>query len=362
MTLVQLVPQLPPSFEGVGGYAAALARALAQRGLASRFLVAAPGWVPAAADAGGLAASPIGERSPAAFARLLAASGADRLLLHYVNYGYQARGCPSWLVDGIASWRRDGGGRRLVTMFHEVYASGPPWRSSFWLSPLQRRLAARLLRASDAAVTSLDLYARMLGSWEPSATVVVAPVFSPVEEPGFLPAPAARLPRHMLLFGGRGHRQRAYGELRAELAAACRALAVAEIVDLGPALEALPAELDGIPVRALGPQPEEEVSAVLLRSYAGFLAYPAPFLAKSTVFAAYCAHGLVPVCAWPRRVSRRGMTRPPCWEPAEEPAPSDAAGLAARARAWYGAHDLASQAACFHALLRGAAGEERRQE
>ncbi|HVT58071.1 MAG TPA: glycosyltransferase family 1 protein [Thermoanaerobaculia bacterium] len=352
MNLVQIVPQLAPVPDGVGGYATALAQGLARECLASRFLVAASSE-PAAADGGlpGTAALSARQHSAHALARLLAESGAELALVHYVNYGYHPRGCPSWLVDGVARWRAAARGRRLVTMFHEVYASGPPWRSSFWLSPVQRRLAARLLHASDGAATSLGLYARMLDRWRPRQAVVVAPVFSAVGEPAELPAPEERRPRRLVVFGGAGNRRRAYGELRQLLAAACQALEVAEIVDLGPAIDEVPESLAGLPVRALGSRPEGEVSAILRRAYAGFLAYPTPFLPKSTVFAAYCAHGLVPVCAWPHRVRQPALERPPCWDAGAEAAPADPAALAARARTWYAGHDLARQAAAFRALL-----------
>ncbi len=353
--LVQVVPWLPPAVEGVGGYAAALGRALAERGIASRFLVADRGHLAAAGDG---AAAVIAEHRAAGFARQLAATGAPTVLVHYVNYAYQRRGCPVWLVGGALRWRAAAPGRRLVTCFHEVYASGPPWRSSFWASPVQRRLAARLAGGSDGAATSLALYGQMLARWRPRRDVMVTPVFSTVGEPAAVPPSAARQPRAMLVFGAAGNRRRAYGELRPALAAACRALGVAEIVDLGPPLAELPAHVDQVPVRSLGIRPEAEVTAILLGAYAGFLGYPPPLLAKSTVFAAYCAHGLVPVCAWPRRPRLPGLERPPCWEPGREPAPVDPGGLAARARAWYGGHDLARQAARFAALLGDPAAEE----
>jgi len=349
MTIVQLVPWLPPALEGVGSYAAALGRALAELGIGSRYLVGDPGW-----GSGELAGERVRERRAAALARQLAASGAATVLVHYVNYGYQRRGCPSWVVGGLRRWRAGAHGRRLVTYFHEVFATGPPWRSSFWLSPLQRRLAMRLLRASDGAATSLALYGRMLARLRPAADVWVTPVFSTVGEPAAVPPPAERRPRAMLVFGGAGNRRRAYGELRPALAAACRALDIAEVLDLGPPLAGLPERLDGVPVKPLGTLPAAAASAVLLRSYAGFLGYPAAFLPKSTVFAAYCAHGLVPVCAWPLRHPRAAAAEcPPFWEAGVEPPPADPAALAARARAWYRGHDLAGQAARFHALLSG---------
>jgi hypothetical protein len=353
MTLVQIVPSLPPAVEGVGGHATALGRALAAGGLDSCFLVGDPGWraadgIPGVA-AGGVAVS---ERSAGALARDLARLRPAAVLLHYVNYAYAPRGCPSWLVAGVARWHAEHR-RPLVTYFHEVYASGPPWRSSFWTSPAQRRLAARLLRESDGACTSLVLYKEILERWRPWPEVEAMPVFSTVGEPAAVPPAADRSPRTMVVFGGAGNRRRAYGELRAVLAAACRGLGIAEIVDLGPPLAGLPADLDGLPVRQLGVLPAAAVSAVLLRAYAGFLGYPAPFLAKSTVYAAYCSHGLVPVCAWQRRRREPAVERPPSWDPGSQPAPGDPGGLAARARAWYEDHCLARQAGRFQVLLAG---------
>jgi hypothetical protein len=77
-------------------------------------------------------------------------------------------------------------------------------------------------------------------------------------------------------------------------------------------------------------------------------------LPKSTVLAAYCAHGLVPVCSSPRRtpgLPPAAAEAPPFWDPGTEPAPADPGALAVRARAWYAGHDLAHQAAWFHALV-----------
>src|SRR5580693_5706415 len=101
MTLVQIVPNLPPARNGVGSFAAAMGTALARRGLASTYLVAAPGW----RESEHLGGEPIGEQRSTLFAAQIEATGADILLTHYVNYGYQRRGCPAWLVAGLLRWR-----------------------------------------------------------------------------------------------------------------------------------------------------------------------------------------------------------------------------------------------------------------
>jgi hypothetical protein len=338
--IVQLVPRLPPPAEGVGSYALALAGALETAcGVESRFLAAAPppagGW-----DLDGFAASPLSS----------GLAEAEVVLLHYANYGYQRRGCPVWLARAVRRWRR-GEGRRLVTVFHEVYATGPPWRSSFWTFPLQRQLAAAVARTSDAVVTSLDLYSRRIGPAATPAKTSVTPVFSTVGEPPNPPPLAARA-RRMVLFGGRGARARAYGELRPALAAACRSLEIEEIADVGPPLgiAAEAAEtIDGIPIRRHGVLSASKAGALLLDSLAGFVAYPPFFLPKSTIFAAYCAHGVLPVCSWPRAVPDGEVSAGRhYWRPG---AGGDPQGIATAARTWYESHSLPVQTEVFRRLL-----------
>jgi hypothetical protein len=318
VSLLQIVPRLPPPEEGVGSYALCLERALAGHGISTRFLTAE----------GGLA-------------QRLEGSEEEALLLHYANYGYQRRGCPFWMPGALRRWRRRGG-RRLVTVFHEVYATGPPWRSSFWTQPFQRRIAAAVARASDALVTSLDLYVRRIGPAAAAGKTSVTPVFSTVGEPPEVPPLSARA-RRMVLFGGRGARGRAYGEARRDLVEACRSLGVEEIADVGPPLEETEEMVDGIPIRRLGVLPAAEVGRLLLGSLAGFVAYPAYFLPKSTIFAAYCAHGVLPVQAWRRRSPAGGSA--PVWSG------GDPQETAAAAHAWYWGHSLERQAERFRELL-----------
>lgn len=316
MLVIQIVPRLPPPVEGVGSHAQALAGALAAHGIETRFVT------------GGAVPDP-DEKGP--------------VLLHYANYGYHRRGCPARLVDGLVRWRQRGAGRRLITLFHEVWATGPPWRSSFWLAPRQRQLAATLARLSAGMVTSLDLYARMVRPWAGERPVRVTPVFSTVGEPAAVPPCAGRTPR-LVVFGGAGVRSRAWGRELPALAAACRELEIEEVLDVGPPTP-VPDRIGTVPVRALGVLPAEEAGARLLEARAGFLSYPPPFLPKSTIFAAYCAHGLAPVCAWSRRAPAAGPV-PPLWRPGTDPGES-----AEQARTWYAGHTLARQAEVFREML-----------
>jgi hypothetical protein len=334
--IVQIVPQLPPPYEGLGGNAQALAAALAGKmGIETVFVVGDPAW----AGSRDARACPVPARRADALASVLSGRSGT-VLLHYANYGYQRRGCPVWLVRGLLRWRGGAEGRRLVTSFHEVHASGPPWRSSFWLLPVQRGLAATVARHSDALVTSLPLYRELLGPWIQGREVTVMPVLSTVGEPAAAPPLADREPA-LAVFGGAGLRRRAYGPFRNALAEAVRALDAREVWDIGPDVDP-PARLGSAAVRRLGVLPAAEVSARLLGAAAGFLAYPPAFLGKSGVFAAYCAHGVVPVCAWDDPPSD-GL---PCWTGAGDPQ-----AVATAAREWYAGHALAVQAERFRSLL-----------
>jgi hypothetical protein len=347
MRLVQIVPTLPPPAEGVGPYATALAAELsAQRGIESRFVVGDPAWRP---EPGNTPALAIAARTPAALTQaVLAQGGAEPVpvLLHYAGYGYARRGCPRWLVAALVRLARQRR-IRLVTIFHEVAASGPPWTSSFWLRPVQLDLARKLARASELRRTSLPVYAELLAT----PPVEIVPVFSTVGELTD-PRPFAARARRLVVFGGPGVRGRAFGALRSTLAAAARELQATEVLDIGPRLETVPRELEGIPCSALGVQAAAEVSRLLGSSAFGFLAYPPGFLAKSTIYAAYAAHGVVPVGGWE---GGPWPAEPPCWQPSEAAGAEALERFARRAHCWYAPHALARQASDLAERLVGSA-------
>ncbi len=348
--LLHLVPTLPPPLEGVGTYALALAGALAeQHGVESRFLVGDPGWRGTAEHP----ARAVTARGAGPLAADLAAEGGSAVLVHYANYGYARRGCPGWLVAGLRRHRQVTGGP-LLACFHELWASGPPWTSSFWLRPWQRSLVRRLAHSADWRGTSLPLYAELLAAFVPRERVSVMPVFSTVGEPAEVPPLGAR-PRRLVVFGGPGARTRAFGPARPALERTCRELGIEEVRDIGSPLPGTPREVAGAPVLSLGALPADRVSQELFGAGAGFLAYPPDFLGKSTIFAAYAAHGLLPVCAadavsWP--------PDPPLWRPGQGAGEEVLQAIADAAHAWYGGHSLRQQAEEVAELLcRGLASD-----
>src|SRR5207249_2233983 len=101
-----------------------------------------------------------------------------------------------------------------------------------------------------------------------------------------------RNPR-MIVFGSAAWRSEAYHDHQAALEQACHALSITEVVDIGPPCGAIPKLSVGCVPK--GSLPPDQVSREMLDAHAGFFSYPAACLGKSGVFAAYAAHGLVPV-------------------------------------------------------------------
>lgn len=159
-SLVHIAPQLPPAIDGVGDYCANLWR---------HWPETEPGWiflVTRGARETAAAWHEVDVREFGCNARSLDAvleqTLSETALLHYVGYGYQPKGIPRWLPGALERWKRRHGRRRLVIMFHEMYARSSPLRSPFWVAPVARRIIRQLVRLSDAWATSCNRYFRQL--------------------------------------------------------------------------------------------------------------------------------------------------------------------------------------------------------
>ena len=332
--ILQIVPVLPPASEGVTATAEALANALEERGAArSEFLAL-----------GHAAPSPVQSKNSQAIEQAIAEHQPNTLLVHYVNYAYDPHGCPEALVDAVTRWSVTHGGR-VIAYFHEVYASGPPWRRTFWVSRRQQRLALRLAEASGFCLTSLDIYAERLRALGYRGDLLTRAIPSTIGEPQSLLTYDERAPE-LAIFGSAGRRARAYRDTEGALRHACERLAIGSIIDIGPGSVA-PPSVAGRAVERRGALPAVDVSARLRAAAAGFVAYPLDFLGKSSIFAAYTSHGMLAI-ATGRRPGRSTSLRSGMeyWNPNDAPLePGREAAVAAAGRAWYAGHDIAALAA-----------------
>lgn len=282
------------------------------------------------------------------------ASGPCALVLHFSGYGYGQRGLCFWLLAelrALRAQRREG--LRLVVVFHELFASGPPWRSAFWLSRWQALIAARLARMADALWTNTEHHASWLAKVVGPATPIhVRPVFSNVGEPDVSPATGGRQAT-AVVFGSPPTRQRVFDELRGH-EATLRRLGVEELIEIGSGAMSEGAPTT-IPRRHAGRLEQPELGRLLQASRFGLLDYPSQLLGKSGVFAAYAAHGCVvldtrrPGPDTDRLVTGTDYLSLPAM--AGAPAlPASHEAIAARLLSWYADHRLNSQARDLLAL------------
>jgi hypothetical protein len=294
---IHITPELPPTVGGVADYTALLSRRLVEvsDGAVNPVLVHAGKEPAEAIEVDTPVVDLSGQCSAAALTetvRRLSREADERavVLLEYSGYGYSGRGTPVWLYRGLErSCRTDS--VELVTVFHELAASGPPWSSAFWLAPLQRWIAKCLLRASSHVLVNRPPSADQLRSWASDASkVVLQPVFSNVGEPEANP-PLDDRDCAVIFCGGR-EKELIY-DRSDQLEQLLRREGIERLVDIGPPPETFPS-MD-VPCDVLGVQPAEAVSRWLLRARMGFARRRLDLLTKSGVVAAYLAHGVPPV-------------------------------------------------------------------
>ena len=301
--VLQIVPHLPGTFDGVGDYALNLARGIyADHGITTTFLVAAKTSV--TSREGYNVISGLDPSVTAALAR-----DHDHVILHYVNYGYQARGVPFLLRAFVKHLRPQLRGR-WITTFHELYASGPPWKSAFWLRPFQVRIAQEMIDASTACVVSNSPIEEAIHAHDPARKVYLVPVMSNFSEPELNDFHTAS-PKRWTICGGTALIARSL-QLLERLWAQIPTAFAPEHVDVVGGREdiSISSVLDRLkisrPDLSFHHYPEVGVdlaSEILRQSVFGFIDYFGAgktwpgMLLKSTAFAAFCAHGVVPVLA-----------------------------------------------------------------
>jgi hypothetical protein len=358
--ILQIVPHLPGTFDGVGDYALNLAKALsADHGIDTVFAVA--GKTSAESKEGFPIISGL---DPASVERL--AQKCEHVILHYVNYGYQARGVPFHLRSFARKLRAQLRGRWLTT-FHELYASGPPWRSSFWLRPLQVKIARDLIDTSSACLVSNAVIEEAIHAYDPRKKVYLAPVISNFGEPG----PDAIhdvSPKRWAICGG--------------TVLIARSLALFEKIQpmipdiFSPEHLDVIGGRDEISTRVLieklqrnsprlrchyNPEVGVELASELLRQssfgwidyFGGGKMWPGMIL-KSTAFAAFCAHGVIAVSSHREEtVAVKGDALPGPYfvtsGAVNFPAPDQVRAVRDKTYRWYQAHASSRQIARVYA-------------
>lgn len=160
--LTHIVPCLPPAINGVGDYSVKLWSHWYEPQQKWCFLVTE------GASASQKQWSEVRienfEKSTRGLISALEAIKAQTVILHYVGYGFHPKGCPVWLPLALKEWKADNLDRQVVVMFHETYATGAIWKSSFWLQPIAQKIIRNLILIADLWSTSCRRYYSQLVS------------------------------------------------------------------------------------------------------------------------------------------------------------------------------------------------------
>jgi hypothetical protein len=337
---------MPGSFDGIGDYALTVARKL-------RLLFDCE-TIFAARDCVRATTADEFEVRPFANEGTGQLSGAefDHVILHYVNYGYQARGIPFALVPIVRDLRHNCRGG-FLTIFHELYASGSPWKSAFWLQPLQKRIARKIAQLSGVCLVSSEAMLRQLRKLAANAETIVHPVLSNFGEPELSPEQFVQRDSHRwTICGGTALIGKSLKSFRKIINRIPEEIAPRQLSVFGGNDNSIVRSLLG----DLGIQADyrpsinsADASSILSASSFLWLDYfdrpdvPLEFVLKSTAFAAACAHGVVPI--FPHRSSEVsiGADRLPGpffieADSSELPAMDDRARIAERFYDWYQRH------------------------
>lgn len=298
-SILQIVSGFKPSVDGMGDFARRLGATLWQQsGIQSHFLVyRTPNTHFDSEEILPNTLTYCAEPSASAFIeeidRMQQKRKFDCVLLHYGPYAYSRNGAPTEFVEEIEELAED---TRLLVFFHELYASGPPWKRAFWTHGQQRNSVARLLQVADVSFTSNAKYMKRLAALNGAdSKPIKIPIFSNIGEPEGL-RPLALRPRQLVIFGQLVTRVRLYQQHRHALEDVCRKLRIEKVVDVGSGKsEHIPEKLGNAQLRSTGWMDEHQLSELMANSIAGVVGYWPDVWEKSGVLASYQAHSVLPI-------------------------------------------------------------------
>ncbi|NEQ53625.1 MAG: glycosyltransferase family 4 protein [Leptolyngbya sp. SIO3F4] len=289
--ILQIVPRMFPDVDGVGDYALQLAHELCDRNqIRSDFLVFRPSCR-LQSQVDGFTVHRLDLHTIQGLVDQVP-KNISTIFLQYSNYPYlQGKlDTPMWLVDALKVLKQRG--IRIVVMFHEL----PTLRYKWLRCPnfVQRRVSRGLAKVADVVVTNNTAFQQKLTQWTRSPVHCV-PNFSTIGEVTDV-KPLSERKRSLVVFGS-SDRTRVYRNNTETLNHLCQTLEIDTLYDVGRPVDWDDQGLDVNVVRT-GFLSAADVSELMAESMAGVFDYRRfpQNLAKSTVYAAYCSHGLLPIC------------------------------------------------------------------
>lgn len=286
--IIQISPTYPPNIGGVGHYAELLANHLIRKGIKSKFFVS---------DFSNYSKSNKIElfgKKTSSLSKLLESNKAKEVILHFSGYGYATRGLCFDLIKSIKEWKERNKERRLVTIFHEIYATGPIYRMSFWTYLPQKYLAKNLFKLSDVVLTTTRENSLTLSAFKPKKKIILSSVFSNIGEIKYNKSLYKRK-EIAIIFGGIYQKKVLYKDIslnQEKYLKLLNKLLIKKIVDVGPKIRSLK-EIGHIPIKSIGIKSKKFISKLLGDTKAGLIFYPVSQMPKSGIVASYIAHGVL---------------------------------------------------------------------
>jgi len=136
-----------------------------------------------------------------------------------------------------------------------------------------------------------------LEAWVPAKKNLIPrmPVVSSVGEPSNMPELRQRS-RQLVIWGSAVAKKEIYGRHYETVKAAVHAIGIERIVDVGHQWGGSPVQVAGIPVKTMGIMSPDELSKELVRSVLAVFSSNPNYLGKSSLYAAFCAHGVPALC------------------------------------------------------------------
>lgn len=178
-------------------------------------------------------------------------------------------------------------------MFHELPTL--KWKKIKLFNPLQCQVSQYLAQIAHYIVTNNNQFQKIIKNWA-KKSVKCLPNFSTIGESEKLITFQKR--KNQMVIFGTTSRCKIYQNNLPKLLKTCQILDIQTIYDIGQSLELKQKyNFRDINLVEMGFQPSEVIKEILLNSKYGCLDYShfPKNLGKSTVFAAFSAHGLVPL-------------------------------------------------------------------
>jgi len=279
--ILQITPYLPPAVSGVGDHANIIEKKLIDNG----WTIESISTESIKKNRSGTFSFGNGKEKTEALLEQMYKKPHQTILLHYVCYGFHKYGVPFWLIRALKKFTKDPR-NRLITFYHELYAFGPPHRSEFWLSLIQRNLIKRVFKYSSAHITNCHKYQKQLLLWNPKAEIKLAFVFSNIGEPSNI---GPKKQGSCAIFGSPGRRRRIYRNLEPYLKS-LKKLGVDKFIDIGNPLPENELSKFRHLIETTGFVTPQKASEILSAAEFGLAYYNPDEVQKSGIFAAYLAH------------------------------------------------------------------------